>query len=175
MPTNDRLEQHRHETTTGPGGGSSRQLRARRAKILVADDDAAMRALVAGTLRHDGFDVLDVETGGEAARLLEELAIQTWSTRPVDLVLTDVWMPGLSGLRLAELLRKARWSIPIIFMTAFPERHVRDEASQLEAPLLAKPFALASLRRLVIESLARHRRAAGNRDEGGGGGVSGAP
>jgi DNA-binding NtrC family response regulator len=78
--------------------------------VLVVDDEAAMRLVLDMRLKDWGFDALSASDGEEATRLLE-------SYRP-DIVLTDVVMPGISGLDLLRALKKGDASRPVILMTA---------------------------------------------------------
>jgi DNA-binding response OmpR family regulator len=71
----------------------------------------------------------------------------------VDLILTDVHMPGCSGLDVIEVLRDADWKTPVIVMTAFGDDETRARAEQLGAVMLEKPFRLDSLRAAVRVSL----------------------
>src|SRR5215472_16823454 len=96
-------------------------------RIVVAEDDAALRALVVGALVRDGYDVVEAASGADAVAVIETLTLTEWSNRAVDLVLTDVRMAGCTGLRLAQLIRRSGWPIPVILMTAFPDDEVRTE------------------------------------------------
>ena len=78
--------------------------------VLVVDDEAAMRLVLDMRLKDWGFDALSASDGEEATRLLENY-------RP-DIVLTDVVMPGISGLELLHALKKGDPSRPVILMTA---------------------------------------------------------
>lgn len=126
------------------------------ARVLVVEDDDAMRELLAETLRRDGYDVVEASSGIEAARIIEELTMHEWSARAIDLMVSDVCMAGMSGLQLGGLLREARWSMPMIFITAFPQSHIAEEADRLGATVLAKPFRMELLRRSVLTSIASH-------------------
>jgi two-component system response regulator FlrC len=123
-------------------------------RILVVEDDAAMRELVVSTLTRDGYQVVEASSGSEAVRLIEELSLREWSRAALDLVLTDVCMPGMTGSELSDLIRTARWPVEIILMTAFPRPDVRAQAERLGTELLAKPFPLEILSRVVLLRLA---------------------
>ena len=112
------------------------------ARILVADDDEAMRTTVAFTLLDDGYVVDEVESGNEVLRRVA-------TSSEYDLVVMDIRMPGLSGLETARRLRAIRSAPRVILMTAFPSPAVIDDARALHVPLLSKPFALGELRRLA--------------------------
>lgn len=100
--------------------------------ILVVEDERNIRFLVTSILRARGYAVAEATDGAEAlARLLGLPAI--------DAVLTDVRMPGMSGIELTETLRAQAYALPIIVMSAY----VDDGQTVLEAGadyFLPKPF-----------------------------------
>jgi two-component system, cell cycle response regulator len=89
------------------------------ARVLLVDDSASARALLGVRLREKAYDVVEVATAAEAA----ELAIDT---QP-DAVVTDLWMPGISGLQLCRLLRAdpATAYVPVVLLTASDDRRSR--------------------------------------------------
>lgn len=89
------------------------------ARILLVDDSQSARALLRGRLTEAGHEVVDVSSAGEAA----ELALAT----PPDAVVTDLWMPGISGLQLCRLLRAepATAHVPVVLLTASDDRRSR--------------------------------------------------
>ncbi len=120
-------------------------------RILVADDDPGMRALVAEALRKDGYEVHEVSSG---AGLLERLSafLLDGACIEIDLVISDIRMPLLSGLEMLAGLRDVECAVDFILMTAFGDEHVHREAERLGAiALLNKPFELKKLRTLVRE------------------------
>lgn len=79
-------------------------------KILVVDDEVDLREILMFNLQSEGYDVTTAQSGEEALELL---------AKPFDLILLDIMMGGMSGLRVAEKLRKERGiQTPIIFLTA---------------------------------------------------------
>lgn len=89
------------------------------ARVLLVDDSASARALLGVRLREKGHDVVEVAHAAEAAELaLEKLP---------DAVVTDLWMPGISGLQLCRLLRAepVTASIPVVLLTASDDRRSR--------------------------------------------------
>lgn len=114
--------------------------------IVVAEDDPEMRTIVAECLRRDSHDVSELADG---ARLLVRIAGQYRSREParrIDLIVTDLRMPVVTGLAILRGLRAAHCTTPVILMTAFGDEQVRREAAELGAALLDKPFAMAELR-----------------------------
>jgi DNA-binding NtrC family response regulator len=116
-------------------------------RALLAEDDPAMRTLLARGLRKSGFEVFEARTGSEA---LERLA-----NAPVrfDLVISDVRMPGPGGLDLLALLRHADSRVPVILITAFGSAATHAAAERLGAfAMLDKPFDLDDLMTLALSA-----------------------
>ena len=88
--------------------------------VLVVDDEEAQRKVLMGFLRKRGYEVEGAPNVDEALRIA--------TARPVDLVLTDLRMPGRTGLELLEELRKVNPEIPAIVMTAFGSVETAVEA-----------------------------------------------
>jgi two-component system cell cycle sensor histidine kinase/response regulator CckA len=125
--------------------------------VVVAEDDPEMRALVAQSLRRDSHEVFEVADG---ARLLVRIGRQYRSHEPerrIDLVVTDLRMPVVTGLAILRGLRAAHCATPVILMTAFGDDGVRREAAELGAVLLDKPFAMDQLRAAARSLLERAR------------------
>lgn len=116
-----------------------------RGRILVADDDEAMRTTVAFTLLDEGYEVVEAASGAEVLRLLDHGS----RAGAFDLLLMDVRMPGLSGLETLRRLRRLASAPSVILMTAFASPETREEAEELQVPLLSKPFTLDELRRVA--------------------------
>ncbi|HEY1690670.1 MAG TPA: response regulator [Polyangiaceae bacterium] len=119
--------------------------------VLVADDDDDMRALVAATLRADGYQVLEARDGADLLEQLES-AIDDPRARP-DVVVTDVMMPKLSGLGVLDAIRRAQLHFPVILMTVLSDRSVFIVAKRLGAVgVLLKPFDVDDLRTAVMNA-----------------------
>ena len=100
--------------------------------ILLAEDDDAFRALLATQLRADGYRVVDVRSGSAALeRLLRHASQDDWH---LDLVVTDINMPGLTGLDLASVLRHDRVPTRLVCFTAFARTHSSATTARLTAP-----------------------------------------
>jgi CheY-like chemotaxis protein len=125
---------------------SLNQLRGSGARILLAEDDREMRLLVAEALRRDGWDVTEAWDG---AHLLDMVFRHGYSGR-VAVVISDVRMPGISGLDVLAAIRRRDAAVPVVLITAFGSGDVRTEARRLGATaVLDKPFTLDKLRNLV--------------------------
>jgi DNA-binding response OmpR family regulator len=126
-------------------------------RVLVAEDDSDLRELFAIVLRERGYQVATVSTGSELGRLISSTA----PAERFDLIITDVNMPGGSGLDVIDQLRQSGDTTPVVIVTAFPEPDIRERAHGLEVRLLAKPFELDTLRSAVdwaIRANAPHAR-----------------
>jgi two-component system response regulator MprA len=107
-------------------------------RILVVDDERAVRGSVRRALALEGYNVSEAEGGREA---LDEL-----KARAMDAVLLDVLMPGLDGLEVCRRLRAAGDRVPVLMLTA--REAVADRVAGLDAgadDYLVKPFALEEL------------------------------
>jgi two-component system, cell cycle response regulator CpdR len=116
------------------------------AKILVAEDDSAVRAFVVRALAHGGHETVAVSDGLAA---LTRLAGEDF-----DLLLTDIVMPGLDGIALALKASKDHPAMRILLMTGFAAE--RQRAHNLEALIhrvIAKPFTLDEICAAVDEAL----------------------
>jgi DNA-binding response OmpR family regulator len=121
--------------------------------IALAEDDAEMRRLVAEALRADGYQVIELADG---AQLLVRIARQYRIRNPdekIDLIISDIRMPVITGLAILKGLRDAHCKTPVILMTAFGDDVARRAALELDAALFNKPFKMGQLRELVRKLL----------------------
>jgi DNA-binding response OmpR family regulator len=117
-------------------------------RILLAEDNDEMRLLLASVLRRDGYLVIEAKDGRELVKHLTEHG--AGAACDIDLVISDVRMPGASGLDVLAGLREIDWSMPVILITAFGSADTKTRASELGAAiLLDKPFELEELRHAV--------------------------
>ncbi len=115
--------------------------------VLVVEDETAVRDVVRTVLERHGYRVL---AAGDAS---EALAIATAHPASIDLLLTDVVLPGLSGPELAEQLRDTRSGLRVLFTSGYAETTSLDLAALGPHAYLAKPFTLDGLARKVREAL----------------------
>jgi CheY-like chemotaxis protein len=108
--------------------------------VLVVDDEQGLRELICRTLQAEGFRTMEAGHGGEALELMEA------SPDSVDLVVTDVVMPGMDGRELGRRLEN-RWpQIPILYISAYDVNDIfRRGSPRSSAPFLQKPFPLEGL------------------------------
>lgn len=128
---------------------------ARPARLLLAEDDDALRAVLREALAAEGHQVTDVASGRALLAALDELP--GW-----DLVLSDVRMPGLGGLEVIERRYAVDPDRRFLLFTAFGDRATHARASEFGVEVLDKPFELDDL-------LDRVRRLLGRQGEGGDG------
>ena len=116
--------------------------------ILLVEDDEGVRDSTKGLLERLGYTVLDAASPTAALDILRVRGAD------IDLVLTDIVLPEMSGLRLAEQVRAERPSVRIVYMSAFPDAADRDG---LDAGVnyLSKPFTVDALARMLRDALTR--------------------
>lgn len=118
-------------------------------KIIVADDEARIRKLVADFLKKDGYDVIEAEDGDEAYRLFEE------NSKDLSLIILDIMMPGLNGWELCRKIRETS-TLPVIMLTARSQEF--DELTGYESgadDYVTKPFSPTILVKRVEALLRR--------------------
>lgn len=119
--------------------------------VLVVDDEQVLRDLVSRTLREEGYRTLEAAHGGEALELVES------GPDTVDLVVTDVVMPGMDGRELGRRLAQSRPSLPILYMSAYDVNDIfRRGSPWSSAPFLQKPFPRDGLLNSVEQLLRQH-------------------
>jgi two-component system cell cycle sensor histidine kinase/response regulator CckA len=123
----------------------------RPATILLVDDDEGLRRFVQRLLTEQGFLVIEAADGAEA--------LQASSSQPeiIDLLLTDVIMPKVNGVLLAQQLRQQRPGISVLFMSGYVEKSIL-EAKYPEAVLLQKPFTAEALITTVRRALSSRKQ-----------------
>lgn len=122
--------------------------------ILLIEDDAEMRRLLALALERDGYEVVAVADGEQALEWLGLCLFDGSLERVPALVVSDLRLPDFSGLELAESLLASVEEIPLILITGFPSEETYAEAFELGAArVLAKPFDLDALRMAVYTTL----------------------
>jgi CheY-like chemotaxis protein len=120
-------------------------------RVLVAEDDDDMRALLVATVQQDGFEVLEARNGLE---LLDQVA--PWLAGkvppvPIDVIITDVQMPCFTGLEILAGLAEVRRRPAVILITAFGDHRTHAMARSLgAAAMFDKPFDLDDLRSVLF-------------------------
>ncbi|HVP13697.1 MAG TPA: response regulator [Phycisphaerae bacterium] len=124
-------------------------------RILLAEDDNEMRSLMAHLLRRDGYEVVECPNG---VGLLDYLSTFLGRSEPehFDLVISDIRMPGLSGLEVVGGLHRRPDFPPAILMTAFGDAETHAEAKEIGvAAMFDKPFDMHELMAKVRETVPR--------------------
>jgi len=119
--------------------------------VLLVEDEALIRGNVSECLRQLGYQVLEAENGEKALRLCEE------HRGRIDLVLTDLVMPGMSGHELAGELAQHHPEIKLLFMSGYTEDSAARRDILLKgSPFLQKPFSVSDLSNAVQQALTLH-------------------
>jgi two-component system, cell cycle sensor histidine kinase and response regulator CckA len=131
------------------GGGVSGE------SVLLVEDDAAVRDIVAQMLEADGYRVVTAGSGNEAVELADR------RQGPIDLFLVDLVMPCERGREVAERLRRLRPEIPVLYMSGYTDDAVvREGVLDSRDAFIQKPFSSDELCRRVREQLDRRALAA---------------
>lgn len=111
-------------------------------RILVVDDEASMRRMLEILFKEEGYEVVTADSA--------EAALQALARKPFDLVLSDIRMPGLTGLDLLRRLKEEESSTEVVLMTAYASTESAIEALKLGAfDYITKPFQVEELRAVV--------------------------
>lgn len=120
-------------------------------RVLVVEDDEDMRENLLRILGGAGYEVHLARNGVEAMTVLK--------SQLCHLVLTDLIMPGMGGLDLLTEIRRQKWDLPVVFLTAFGDRATFMKATEMGAvDLVTKPFRADSLLDLITKILPQHPR-----------------
>ena len=128
--------------------------------ILVAEDDKEMCDLLVLSLRHEGYRVSDCSDGN---KLFKEISLSYLLTdtkyNTIDLVISDIRMPGFSGLEVLKNARSFKTLPPFILITAFGNEDIHEQAKNLHvAAVLNKPFDIDELLLRAKEILCSENR-----------------
>ena len=131
----------------GPAAGPARRAPAG-ARILLVEDDAPVRVAIRRVLERHGYDVMEAESAPEVPAIL---------SRPhhgVDLVLSDLVMPGMTGIELRHAVERIDPTIPLLLMSGYSHEAITRLASrEVLGPLIEKPFTVERLLRKIEEVL----------------------
>ena len=117
--------------------------------VLVVEDEVAVRMLVIEVLEEFGYRVLEAPDGTTALPYLE-------GDQRIDLLLSDIGLPGINGRQLAEMARQHRPDLKVLFITGYaPNAEIRDEFLAPGMDMLAKPFSIDTLAAKVSELIGR--------------------
>ena len=114
--------------------------------ILIVEDEAKMRRLLELNLGEDGFTTFSAEDAETGLRLLQQ--------NPIDLVVTDLKLPGMNGLEFLQAVKRQNAALPVVVMTAFGSVETAVEAMKAgAADYVLKPFSLSEMRMVVRKEL----------------------
>jgi CheY-like chemotaxis protein len=138
----------------GPGNSSKR-----RARILIAEDDWAFRDMLLFAFEDEGCEVVAVGDGASLLNVLGSSMLPRSPVKPFDLVVSDIRMPGWSGLTALEKLSRSPTMPPVVVITAFGSEEVHQRALRAGAvAVLDKPFDIPDLtalgRRVIAQNAA---------------------
>ena len=114
--------------------------------ILLVEDDARVRAVCRSVLRREGYEVIDASDPEEAIEMFRRHRDE------IDLVISDIVMPHMTGTQLAEVLRRDRPDLPLLFVSGYAPDDVLGPGVDARS-LLRKPFGPAELLRRVSRRL----------------------
>jgi signal transduction histidine kinase len=139
QPRSARLTAETEAEHRDPGGSGRSQ------RILVVDDDDAVRMVLADGLRLDGFQVFEAADGPSGLALMER--------QTLDAVVLDFAMPGMNGAELAKRARALRPGLPVAFCSGYADTLALESVQ--DAIVLRKPVAVSTLGRAVADLLAK--------------------
>ena len=114
--------------------------------ILIVEDEAKMRRLLELNLGEDGFTTFSAEDAETGLKLLQQ--------NPIDLVVTDLKLPGMNGLEFLQAVKRQNAALPVVVMTAFGSVETAVEAMKAGASdYVLKPFSLSEMRMVVRKEL----------------------
>ena len=119
--------------------------------ILVVEDEPVVRSLVVEVLNDLGYETLEA---GEASEALEI----TESQQRIDLMVSDVGLPGMNGRQLAEIVRQQRPGLKVLFATGYAESFAANDLLGPDMAVMTKPFAIDAFALKVGEMLSPHGR-----------------
>jgi CheY-like chemotaxis protein len=127
-----------------------------RPKVLVGEDDAEMRSVLSESLREKGYEVVECPDGlkvlDRLSSVLLSSAVTSKEPEHYDLIISDIRMPGVTGMSILEGVKLFDHFPPMILITAFGDEETHAEASRLGvAAMFDKPFDIDDLMHKVVE------------------------
>ncbi len=135
------------DAVAAPAAETEGPLRAQQGEtVLVVEDDPAVRLLVIDVLQMLGYQTLEAADGNAAIRILE-------SATAVDMLVTDVGLPGMNGRQLADVARQQYPGLPVLFMTGYARQAASSDFLEPGMDMISKPFNLDALAKRVSDML----------------------
>lgn len=117
--------------------------------VLLVDDEADVRRVTRRILERAGFKVIEADGGTAAVAITQDLSVS------IDVLLTDIMMPGISGRDVIDVFRKRRPGLPIVCMTGFAPAGAEGESlADVVHKVIEKPFTSAALTQAVASAIA---------------------
>jgi len=116
----------------------------RKLRILVAEDDPAIREIFHELLEHLGHQVMVASDGGQAMELFNK------HSSKLDILITDICMPHVNGLQLIQHVRSHHATFPIIAMSGHSSRELQNEIACRQIPILNKPLSFTDLQSSLL-------------------------
>ena len=130
---------HASESSSPQPQPGTQPATSHRETILVVEDNDAVRSFTTDTLREFGFNVIEAVDASEALKVLDR-------NRSVDLLFTDIGLPGLNGRELAATVQRRYSKVRVMFTSGYAQMPSPTPSSEIvEIPLLSKPFTRAQL------------------------------
>jgi DNA-binding response OmpR family regulator len=106
-------------------------------RVLLVEDDETLRYTISLVLKRRNFEIKEVESGEEALNIIEK--------EKFDYLISDVELPGIDGLNLAEKVKEKNLFNKIILMTALPSGEKLEMAEKLKLKIFVKPFEIEKI------------------------------
>jgi CheY-like chemotaxis protein len=147
-PSDSTVSAANEEERSGGGTQAASDAAAPAARVLVVEDERAVRYLVRTILSRQGYEVVEMGDPGEAERWLATAA------NAIALLITDIMRPGASGPDLYQRARQARPALRVLYMSGYTDEAMAGESGTGSgAPFIQKPFTAEELTRKVRETL----------------------
>ena len=122
--------------------------------ILVAEDDDAMRAFLVNALKKGGYDIFEISDSRNLRLFLKDiaLAIEERTCPKVDLIVSDIRMPGKTALEVLSDFKRVAKEVPVVLITAFADDRTQKKALNLgAAAVFDKPFDINDLKAVLFK------------------------
>lgn len=124
-------------------------------RMFLAEDDDELRAVLAAAFRRDGHEVIEAIDGPDLVDHLIKARRHPVPGEAHDVVISDLRMPGFSGLQVLSSFHNLHWRMPFIVISAFIDAQTEERARQLgAAAVFSKPVDIDDLRKAVLQVLA---------------------
>jgi DNA-binding response OmpR family regulator len=145
------IDRPRNTAPSRPNASREHTASTRPVRVLLAEDDYELRGALGALLETDGYEVHTVPHGAAMLDFLASWILCEQRAPPVDIIITDVRMPGFNGLSIVEGLRANGWEQPVIVISAFGDDVMRERVQNLgSTAFFDKPFDPLALERAIL-------------------------